>query len=156
MTKFLFFIHLSTLSLFPQEYYGTMENIGKISENGADIIIYHDNKGVRAYMHIYDNRYDNTSFYLFGRGNKNDKSLQLQSLITSEGGYWDGGICTLEFLDDRKRVFIEGGRLANPIVLFKNNKDSRRILGEPLKKDCLLYTSPSPRDQRGSRMPSSA
>ena len=24
------------------------------------------------------------------------------------------------------------------------------------KNDCLLYTSPSPRDQRGSRMPSSA
>ena len=23
-------------------------------------------------------------------------------------------------------------------------------------EDCLLYTSPSPRDQRGSRMPSSA
>ena len=29
---------------------------------------------------------------------------------------------------------------------------------EPIyvNKDCLLYTSPSPRDQRGSRMPSSA
>ena len=25
-----------------------------------------------------------------------------------------------------------------------------------LNNDCLLYTSPSPRDQRGSRMPSSA
>ena len=25
-----------------------------------------------------------------------------------------------------------------------------------LSMDCLLYTSPSPRDQRGSRMPSSA
>ena len=25
-----------------------------------------------------------------------------------------------------------------------------------LGRDCLLYTSPSPRDQRGSRMPSSA
>ena len=25
-----------------------------------------------------------------------------------------------------------------------------------IKEDCLLYTSPSPRDQRGSRMPSSA
>ena len=25
-----------------------------------------------------------------------------------------------------------------------------------LRQDCLLYTSPSPRDQRGSRMPSSA
>ena len=27
---------------------------------------------------------------------------------------------------------------------------------EYLNKHCLLYTSPSPRDQRGSRMPSSA
>ena len=26
----------------------------------------------------------------------------------------------------------------------------------PSSKSCLLYTSPSPRDQRGSRMPSSA
>ena len=25
-----------------------------------------------------------------------------------------------------------------------------------MRMDCLLYTSPSPRDQRGSRMPSSA
>ena len=31
----------------------------------------------------------------------------------------------------------------------------RRVSGE-LTEDCLLYTSPSPRDQRGSRMPSSA
>ena len=30
------------------------------------------------------------------------------------------------------------------------------ILREQFKKICLLYTSPSPRDQRGSRMPSSA
>ena len=28
--------------------------------------------------------------------------------------------------------------------------------GDRLEKTCLLYTSPSPRDQRGSRMPSSA
>ena len=27
---------------------------------------------------------------------------------------------------------------------------------EDMKESCLLYTSPSPRDQRGSRMPSSA
>ena len=27
---------------------------------------------------------------------------------------------------------------------------------EEEEEDCLLYTSPSPRDQRGSRMPSSA
>ena len=28
--------------------------------------------------------------------------------------------------------------------------------GMSIAGDCLLYTSPSPRDQRGSRMPSSA
>ena len=30
------------------------------------------------------------------------------------------------------------------------------IVYSPWGKSCLLYTSPSPRDQRGSRMPSSA
>ena len=36
--------------------------------------------------------------------------------------------------------------------------DENGIVGHGLgkAKDCLLYTSPSPRDQRGSRMPSSA
>ena len=34
--------------------------------------------------------------------------------------------------------------------------DKGRYLGKGVLKACLLYTSPSPRDQRGSRMPSSA
>ena len=29
-------------------------------------------------------------------------------------------------------------------------------VADSIKESCLLYTSPSPRDQRGSRMPSSA
>ena len=34
---------------------------------------------------------------------------------------------------------------------------SKEVVQVPdLNKVCLLYTSPSPRDQRGSRMPSSA
>ena len=37
----------------------------------------------------------------------------------------------------------------------KKEKDGTEIVGN-LIKACLLYTSPSPRDQRGSRMPSSA
>ena len=36
--------------------------------------------------------------------------------------------------------------------LFHNPKDARWAID----RICLLYTSPSPRDQRGSRMPSSA
>ena len=45
--------------------------------------------------------------------------------------------------------------------LYKSKKNYSFITEETGKinnkdKDCLLYTSPSPRDQRGSRMPSSA
>ena len=34
-----------------------------------------------------------------------------------------------------------------------NSRDGKRYLGI---ESCLLYTSPSPRDQRGSRIPSCA
>ena len=37
------------------------------------------------------------------------------------------------------------------------NDDLKKMLkSKEISEDCLLYTSPSPRDQRGSRMPSSA
>ena len=35
-------------------------------------------------------------------------------------------------------------------------RDGQRMLDCGMIRTCLLYTSPSPRDQRGSRMPSSA
>ena len=41
----------------------------------------------------------------------------------------------------------------------RSYKKSARIVGDVIGKyhpHCLLYTSPSPRDQRGARMPSSA
>ena len=38
----------------------------------------------------------------------------------------------------------------------RNQDRTQRSNTNTLLKDCLLYTSPSPRDQRGSRMPSSA
>ena len=60
------------------------------------------------------------------------------------------------------------------VLLVDNDKDHAKAMTESLERigldcttatagpdgakclDCLLYTSPSPRDQRGSRMPSSA
>ena len=36
------------------------------------------------------------------------------------------------------------------------NPESVQKIADAGDMDCLLYTSPSPRDQRGSRMPSSA
>ena len=43
-------------------------------------------------------------------------------------------------------------------VIRIDESDNRRklVLVRDDGEDCLLYTSPSPRDQRGSRMPSSA
>ena len=42
-----------------------------------------------------------------------------------------------------------------PLVVYLAKKDSSTFVGEQAK-DCLLYTSPSPRDRTRSRMPSSA
>ena len=41
------------------------------------------------------------------------------------------------------------------IQIDERTKDSEKLY-DILSDFCLLYTSPSPRDQRGSRMPSSA
>ena len=54
--------------------------------------------------------------------------------------------------------------MQNDSVTFYNVADTNRTIRVDLdgdgeydqRCDCLLYTSPSPRDQRGSRMPSSA
>ena len=39
---------------------------------------------------------------------------------------------------------------------FRIYREERIRMLDGILSDCLLYTSPSPRDQRGSRMPSSA
>ena len=45
-------------------------------------------------------------------------------------------------------------------VFYGNSEETEStdavIDNETTEESCLLYTSPSPRDQRGSRMPSSA
>ena len=65
--------------------------------------------------------------------------------------------CYLEQL-----VSVEGQEYAlltpvdTPVSLFKINEKDEPELIEKIDKNCLLYTSPSPRDMRRSRMPSSA
>ena len=59
-----------------------------------------------------------------------------------------------------ERQDVCGHTVEEPAIV-RNHDGATRILFEAsferLKRfDCLLYTSPSPRDQRGSRMPSSA
>ena len=72
----------------------------------------------------------------------------------------------------RKKVTEQARRVGIATLGCKVNTYESELIGETLKTDdwrvvpaqeeadlyliCLLYTSPSPRDQRGSRMPSSA
>ena len=49
-----------------------------------------------------------------------------------------------------------GGKLKNPTYSGNHRGHYEAVEIEYDPEICLLYTSPSPRDQRGSRMPSSA
>ena len=40
--------------------------------------------------------------------------------------------------------------------MYTDTENPNHLAQEVIDNSCLLYTSPSPRDQRGSRMPSSA
>ena len=60
-----------------------------------------------------------------------------------------------------KNIVGEGGGLINAICTPSQAGCTQDVTptykyDPALSKNCLLYTSPSPRDQRGSRMPSSA
>ena len=59
----------------------------------------------------------------------------------------------LNIPSDYEILFLQGGATLQFALLplnFAQEKTTEHII------TCLLYTSPSPRDQRGSRMPSSA
>ena len=63
----------------------------------------------------------------------------------------------------RKYIFYNLSKLEDNFPKIKNVPKSKKILIENLLRledgndvNCLLYTSPSPRDKRQSRMPSSA
>ena len=56
----------------------------------------------------------------------------------------------------RKKIYVT---LHDPYISALSEVENTDIfdgLDDEEYNDCLLYTSPSPRDQRGSRMPSSA
>ena len=56
-----------------------------------------------------------------------------------------------EILPDPKFGNVDVAKFVNVLML-----SGKKSVAENIIYGCLLYTSPSPRDQRGSRMPSSA
>ena len=57
-------------------------------------------------------------------------------------------------IDNQKisNIVVRNSSLRWPVPV----DELQTLIGETVTHVCLLYTSPSPRDQRGSRMPSSA
>ena len=51
---------------------------------------------------------------------------------------------------------IYDGEVLHKAVSYEKSTEILDELAEKFYNDCLLYTSPSPRDKRQSRMPSSA
>ena len=60
----------------------------------------------------------------------------------------------VEFVFDNLKVIYNDPRRFGFFEIIKNHQDLEKRFKS--MGPCLLYTSPSPRDQRGSRMPSSA
>lgn len=133
MTRILFFIHLSIVFLTAQKYYGAVKDLGKVSEAGTDIIIYYEDDKIRAFLRNYTNMYGNKYFHLFGNGSVKDSSLELHSIVSSEGIYDDGGIFIFELNDNK----LLSDRL--PFVLIKNDSKSRKIMGNSVKKEDILF-----------------
>ena len=59
----------------------------------------------------------------------------------------------LQFVDAKTEKASRSSRLGDALA---HDSAVLHVTGQAKYIDCLLYTSPSPRDQRGSRMPSSA
>ena len=133
ITRILSFIHLSIVFLTAQEYYGAVKDLGKVSEAGTDIVIYYEDDKIRAFLRNYTNMYGNKYFHLFGKGSVNDNSLELHSIVSSEGIYDDGGIFIFEL--NQNKLFSD--RL--PLVLIKNDSKSRKIMGNIVKKEDILF-----------------
>ena len=53
-------------------------------------------------------------------------------------------------------IRFDSGRSSPRLKVNSTFDSAARFINLKRAADCLLYTSPSPRDQRGSRMPSSA
>ena len=122
---------------------------------------------------VFANKFDGTSkeeltYILFGT----EKQLYLSHFLTDDENSFDQvvAISSSDLLFEKFKSSKESLLVSVPVELNTNlvaiNNGAKKAnnklilptqpLGQSLSVVCLLYTSPSPRDQRGSRMPSSA
>ena len=83
------------------------------------------------------------------------RRVDVQVQVTSAGRQFFNivGLADKAVAESRERVRSAFAALG---MSLPGKRITVNLAPADLPKDCLLYTSPSPRDQRGSRMPSSA
>ena len=103
---------------------------------------------------VFGNKILDLKYYWFNRFSLNDIDL-----IISRTG-WSSELGYEIFLlnsDQGNHLYNHLMKIGGPMGLKPGHTSTiRRIEGGMLSYHCLLYTSPSPRDKRQSRMPSSA
>ena len=100
-------------------------------------------------------RFDCPVITVAGTNGKGSTCAMLEAILLQSG--YRTGVYTsphLVHFEERCRIGGEIAGAADFVAHFANVESARGDIS--LTYFCLLYTSPSPRDQRGSRMPSSA
>ena len=140
---------------------------------GVSMLNAQSNKDVMG-LSIMQLSEDDKSFYLSWKNSTSAKSEAYVELLSSDGtysrlpdiGYSGSGYSFYELGELGEGLYTyrvsdaKGKHVSNSLTLKVETTDRFLSFVETEIRDesylCLLYTSPSPRDQRGSRMPSSA
>ena len=113
----------------------------------------------------YQNQFNKPENVIYLDGNSlgmmpKDTPQLTNEVVAKQWGMELIGSWNNHWLDLNERLEHKLAKLihANKAEVFVGDSTSINLykLAKALIKTCLLYTSPSPRDQRGSRMPSSA
>ena len=83
------------------------------------------------------------------------RGLDQLILLLDQSRYSEAETLARQFITTSPEIDAYKYCLAQALML-QGKLDQADSVADALLRDCLLYTSPSPRDQRGSRMPSSA
>ena len=136
-----------------ENYLRKQATLGRIPEKAKEIMV-----EVRAELRLFLNE---TKLQKQSRLDKEFRELEQGALTYADfRSLWDGKIQDMEDaqmdMPTPQTLFRYHLQKLNSELRIKVQSKDYRIDGADNPPRCLLYTSPSPRDQRGSRMPSSA
>ena len=112
-----------------------------------------DQEGLKTVLRGFNDVFDETHVFLAGY---NTDAVVIGVIGAKQKLTIGYGELNRSIFSDRniQSVFESADDFLSAYLL--NSQDVQALVGEGPLNTCLLYTSPSPRDQRGSRMPSSA